>query len=246
MELFNLFTQYHEISFQEFKKDLINSIKIDILNIIDKKNINVCGHKRTQNRGYCKRICSGYACKYHLKYVDINNNFILKSDVSDTFEDVTIHKDICKNIINRDILSNIKIFDPPKSNIILRYDLNTDINNYIFNFKKKREKKREKKNERRKAKILQSHNSHISEPSDETIDIPNGVLLKENNIYYTINFYDQKVVADNIEGIKCYYCKSMRYTNSGPCLNPNCHNRSFDDTKFKKYFNINKKQSKSI
>lgn len=277
MELFNLFTQYHESSFQELKKDLINSIKIDILNIIDKKNINVCGHKRTQNRGYCRRLCSGYACKYHLKYIitkDVNNNientnsFSLKSDVSDVSEYVNIDKDSYKNIyintISKDVLLNIKILELPKSNIILKYNLNNDINNYIFNLKskinifksltsfiilcnkikRKREKKRLKnikKKERRKAKMYQTPVSEL-ESNNKT----NGVLLKEKDNYYTINFYEEKVIASCVEGIECNFCGSLRYTNSGPCLYPDCYNRSFGDTEFRIYYDIHGKHKKSI
>lgn len=53
MEIFNLFTQYHETVFQDFKKELINSIKSDIINLIQKDK-HICGHRRTQNRGFCK------------------------------------------------------------------------------------------------------------------------------------------------------------------------------------------------
>lgn len=272
MDIFNLFTQYHETAFQEFKKELIKSIKLDIIKL-NQKNKHICGYKRTQNRGYCRRLCSGNACKYHLKYIDEKNviqncEFISKSDVSDISDDVIIHKDICKNIINRDILSNIKIYDLPKSNIILKYDLKTDINNYIFNFnskinifksltsfiilyskiKRKREKKRIKnknKKERRKIKVLQSHNSHISEIYDR-YNVHNGILLQENDKYYTINFYDEKVAADCVEGILCNYCSSIRYTQSGPCINANCYNRTFDDIEFVIYYKKHKKHKKSI
>lgn len=272
MDIFNLFTKYHESSFQELKKDLINSIKIDILNIIDKKNINVCGQKRTQNRGYCRRLCSGDACKYHLKYLSAKNEntncFSLKSDVSDVSEYVNINKDsyknICTNIIKKEVLLNIKILDLPKSNIILKYNLNDDINNYIFNLnskinifksltsfiilynkiKRKREKKRlknKKKKERRKAKLEQTtvYETKSNKPM-------NGVLLKENDNYYTINFYDEKVIADNLHGVECYFCGTLRYTNSGPCLYPDCYNRSFEDTEFRIYYDKHGKHKKSI
>jgi hypothetical protein len=285
MDIFNLFTQYHETAFQEFKKDLINSIKLDILNM-NKNNKHICGHKRTQNRGYCRRLCEGNACKYHLKYAETNdennifknnieiiNNFVLKSDVSDASEYVNTHKDtyknIYENIISKDVLLNIKILELPKSNITLKYnlkELDEDINNYIFNLnskinifkslscfiilynkiKRNRERKRlknKRKKERRKARLCQTPvsvtNSNLNKPM-------NGVLLKENDKYYTINFYDEKVIADNIDGIECFYCGSVRYTNSGPCLYPDCYNRKFEDTEFKIYYEKNKKHKQSI
>lgn len=263
MDLFNLFAQYHETTFNEFKKELINSIKLDILNI-NQRNKHMCGHKRTQNRGYCRRLCEGDACKYHLKYIEINNDLILKSDISDTSDDVIIYKDICKNIITKDILFNIKIKDSSKSNIILKYNLNDDINNYIFNLKskinifksltsfiilynkikRKREKKRLKnikKKERKKAKIYQTSVSDL-----ESNNKINGVLLKEKDNYYTIDFYDEKVAADCVEGILCNYCSSIRYTQSGPCINANCHNRTFDNIEFVIYYKKHKKHKKSI
>lgn len=275
MELFNLFTQYHENTFQDFKKSLIDSIKQDIIKI-NQKNKHICGYKRTQNRGYCRRLCDGDACKYHLKYIENNNKYnidkqiFFKSDVSDTSEDVNIYKNISNNIIDKDILLNIKILDPSKSNIILKNNLNNndlkkDIEDYLFNLnskknifkslimivilfnkiKLKREKKRiknKKKKERRKAKIFQSHNSHISDPSENA----SNVLFKEDNVYYTINFYDEKVIADNIEGVVCYFCNSIRYTNSGPCINPNCYNRTFSDTEFRIYYDKYGKHKESI
>lgn len=276
MDLFNLFTKYHETTFQEFKKDLINSIKLDILNT-NKNNKRICGHKRSQNRGNCRRLCSGNACKYHLKYVSTNdknniieniNTFSLKSDISDVSEHVNMHKyiykNICENIISKNVLLNINILELPKSNIILKYNLNDDINNYIFNLKskintfksltsfiilynkikRKREKKRlknKKKKERRKAKMCQTI---ISE--NKTNRQTNGLLLKEKDKYYTINFYDEKVIADNIEGIICHYCNTVRYTNSGPCLYPDCYNRSFEDTEFKIYYHKHGKHKESI
>lgn len=150
----------------------------------------------------------------------------------------------------------------------MKYNLKKDINDYIFNLnskinilkslscfmilynkiKKNREKKRlknKKKKERRKIKILQSHNSHISEIY-ENKNITNGILLKEDNIYYTINFYEEKVIADSVEGVICSYCNSIRYTSSGPCINSNCYNRSFDDLEFKIYYDKHKKHKKSI
>lgn len=269
MEVFELFKKYHEESFISFKNDLINMFKSEML-FIPKKNI--CGQVRTQNRGYCRRLCQGPACKYHIKYLEFNrkeqndDHFIYKSDISNTSEDVIIYKDICKNIISKNIIFNIKIHDLPRSNIILKYDLKADINNYISNLKSKinifksfvtfvilykkikikREKKRlknKKKKEKRKANLLKSNKSVLSDVSK---DIPTGILLKEKDIYYTINFYDEKVIADNIEGIVCYYCNSVRYTNSGPCLNPNCFNRSFDDIEFKIYYSKHGKHKESI
>ena len=265
MDVFNLFAQYHETTFNEFKKELINSIKLDILNI-NQRNKHMCGHKRTQNRGYCRRLCEGDACKYHLKYIEINNDLILKSDISDTSDDVIIYKDICKNIITKDILFNIKIKDSSKSNIILKYNLNDDINNYIFNLnskknvlkslstfiilfnkiKIKREKKKEKKRNKNKIKKERRKLKLYQEPISVSKNIPNGYLLKENDKYYTIDFYDEKVVADCIEGILCNYCSSIRYTNSGPCINANCHNRTFDNIEFVIYYKKHKKHKKSI
>ena len=282
MDFFTLLKQYHEITFQEFKKDLINNIKTDIINVlnVNKEIKKICGHKRTQNRGYCRRLCSGNACKYHLKYTstkDANNNientnsFSLKSDVSDISEYVNIckYKDISNNIIKKDNLINLKIIDLPKSNIVLKDKLNnfnSDINNYLFNLKSKknifkslitfiilfnkiklkREKKRIKnknKKERRKVKIYSSDKLDISK------DMKNknqAIIIKENNMYYTINFYDKKVIADCIEGIICNYCNSIRYTSSGPCINPNCYNRSFDNIEFEIYYKIHKKHKESI
>lgn len=59
--------------------------------------------------------------------------------------------------------------------------------------------------------------------------------------WYTINFYDNIVLATNKNGIKCNYCNYIRYTNSGPCVNSDCYNRSFDDFEFKYYYKKNGK-----
>lgn len=68
-----------------------------------------------------------------------------------------------------------------------------------------------------------------------------GYLFYYNLNFYTINFYDEIVLATNIQGITCNYCNYTRYTDSGPCINPNCYNRKFDDSVFINYFNKNKK-----
>lgn len=108
MDIFNLFTQYHETAFQEFKKELINSIKLDIINL-NNKGKQICGYKRTQNRGYCRRLCSGTVCKYHERntknniITQTNKTNIFKSDISNTSEDVN-YNDICNNIIPKDII----------------------------------------------------------------------------------------------------------------------------------------------
>lgn len=96
------------------------------------------------------KLCSGDACKYHLKYVKIdnkyniiqdNNKIILNSDNSITSEDVNIYKNICKNVITKKTLSNIRIFELSKSKTILKNNLNNfekDINNYLFNLRCKK------------------------------------------------------------------------------------------------------------
>lgn len=260
-ELFLLLKQYHEITFQEFKKDLINSIKSDILCKPKKKNI--CGHKRTQNRGYCRRLCDGNSCKYHLKNI--------KSDVSDISEDLNIYKDIYKNVITKDILLNIRIFDAPKSNIIPKYDIKKDVNDYIFNLNYKRKSlkslitfiilynkvrikrqkksiKNKKKNERKKRKkanIIKSHNSDISEIHEFNYEYilknKKAQLFKENNEYYTYNLYEEKIKSDTPCGINCDYCGYTRY-NSSPCVFRDCKNRKYDDFEFKMYKKINGKE----
>lgn len=227
------------------------------------------------------KLCSGDACKYHLKYVKIdnkyniiqdNNKIILNSDNSITSEDVNIYKNICKNVITKKTLSNIRIFELSKSKTILKNNLNNfekDINNYLFNLrckknilkslivftilynktKIKREKKRiknKRKKDKRKAKLFLSHNSHIPETSENSKNIPNGLLLKENNKYYTYNFYDEKVIANNIDGVICYYCNSIRYTSGWPCINPNCCNRSFSNIEFEIYYDKHGKHKESI
>lgn len=79
VELFTLFKQYHDESLNNFKKDLIDNI-IKLLNLNkETEKTHVCGYKRTQGRGYCKRLCIGSSCTYHKKYIpeDKTNNTYL-------------------------------------------------------------------------------------------------------------------------------------------------------------------------
>lgn len=175
------------------------------------------------NTGKCNRKVNNYYCKYHNPL-----NLILYP----TIYDISKIKIVDKVERNKENINNnlqVIIYKPNNiiDQIIMLYKKN----------KKRLKKKKYKKNKKNKNKILNEN--------DKGKMIKDN-LFKDDNKYYTINFYDQKVIADNINGVICNYCKTIRYTNSGPCIYSDCYNRSFDDYEFRKYYNIHKKHKISI
>lgn len=89
VELFTLFKNYHDKSLYKFKKELLddfinffNTTKNgENKNYISNTKTHICGYKRSQNRGSCKRLCRDIACSYHIKHLSSH-----KSDVYDIHE----------------------------------------------------------------------------------------------------------------------------------------------------------------
>lgn len=146
-------------------------------------------------------------------------------------------------------LSKIKIIDDLNKKIPIVNNLQMIIYkpNHI---KEKLEQMRllYKKNKKKlkKLKYKKNRKNKINNPDKNKVIKIKENLFKEDNIYYTYNFYDIKVIADNINGIECIYCNTKRYTESGPCTYQDCFNRSFDDYVFKKYYKIHNKHKISI
>lgn len=69
-------------------------------------------------------------------------------------------------------------------------------------------------------------------------------LFEENNITYTYNLYEQKIIADVPDGILCNHCNYTRY-NSSPCIYKDCKNRKYGDTEFDIYRRINGREMES-
>jgi RNA-binding protein YhbY len=85
MELFTLFTKYHEITFKELKNSLIESVSKEIMDLLNNNKhlkTNICGHPRSQNRGKCKRLCRDKACSYHMKYIDKLNKTNISNNIN--------------------------------------------------------------------------------------------------------------------------------------------------------------------
>lgn len=72
-----------------------------------------------------------------------------------------------------------------------------------------------------------------------------GFLFKEDNKYYTYNFYEEKKVADIPDGDCCMKCGYTRFTTSGCCIYRDCENRKYGDFEFEEYKKINVKECKS-
>ena len=172
------------------------------------------------NTGKCNRKTDNYYCKYH-------NPLELKLEPA--VYNISKIKVVDKLNINKEVINNnlqVTIYKP--NNIIERIMMQHKKN-------KKRLKKIKYKKNKNKKLTINNENEKIKEN-----------LFKNNNIYYTINFYDQKVIADTIDGIICNYCNYIRYTTSGPCVYADCYNRSFYDDEFRKYYRIHGKHKVSI
>jgi hypothetical protein len=109
---------------QSFRKDMIEDIKKEIYKLfIDNKKdqyTNICGFKRTRQRGYCKRTVKGFVCPYHLKQIKNNSKIsILPDELPDEnlygkhifTNEKEDYINIEKRNISKTILSNIKIYD---------------------------------------------------------------------------------------------------------------------------------------
>jgi hypothetical protein len=172
--------------------------------------------------GKCDRKTNDHYCKYHKP---------LELKIEPTKYNISRIKIIDDLSIEREIsVNNLQL---------IKYEPNNIINKIKLLYKKRLKRLKYKKNKKNKNKS--------TKPAEniKVIKIKEN-LFKENNNYYTINFYEKKVIADNINGIKCIYCNTIRYTNSGPCTYPNCYNRSFDNYEFIKYYNIHGKHKISI
>lgn len=119
VELFTLFKNYHDESLKKFKKELLhdfmnffNTTKNGgIENYCSNTKTHVCGYKRSQNRGFCKRLCRDIACSYHIKFL-----YSDKSDVYDIHEVDISRKNKKMENINNYIKYMIKV--PLHENII--------------------------------------------------------------------------------------------------------------------------------
>lgn len=202
-EIFTLFKNYHEKSFKEIKNELIErieSIKRLLISNNEKNNENrkshICGFKRTRNRGYCKRLCIGEACVYHLKYIDKKDN---KEDTykNDNFNDLDFKKN------NNEIR---KQFDFPDKSIqpdSYEYEKDNDLN------EKKKKKKNTKKLNKKKYmveyKLLCTFiNEQINNLQHKNIHIPHKYLeqIKDKINYDKNKFYDKNKIKHIIEEIK--------------------------------------------
>lgn len=236
-------------------------------NYIDKYiTINFCKYifKKGMYEGKkCSISCykeSGY-CKKHFvilerkKYSEIKRNNIQRCNKCNrrSIENelyCTNHKSLCKNKkteisihnnFNKNNLQIIKYVPNIFSNII---------NIHLVENKKEKKKKNKQryKNNKRLKKlkkldhIKNKENSEINFDYKKILKYKKGILFKENNIWYTYNIYEKKTIADHIDGNQCVHCGFIRYTKSGPCIYADCINRSFDDSVFHTYYNINNKE----
>jgi hypothetical protein len=110
--------------------------------------------------------------------------------------------------------------------------------------KRKKKKLRHKKNKKLRKEILSINNKKYTNIFDynKILDNKKGLLFKEDNILYTYNLYEQRVIVDCIDGIQCVYCNYIRYTNSGPCIYADCENRKYGNIEFIIYQKINGKE----
>jgi hypothetical protein len=149
------------------------------------------------------------------------------------------HKSLCKNKNNNFNTNNLQI---------IKYVPNTfsNIINIHFAEKKKQKNKRKKLRYKNNKKLKKLENDKIVFNYNEILKYKKGILFKENNIWYTYNLYEEKKIADCVDGNKCNYCGYIRYINSGPCIYADCINRSFNDNVFQTYYKINNKELVSI
>ena len=141
-----LFNSLQNEFMNSFKEDLLKNIKTEIYNLFvnNKKteNTTICGFKRTRERGYCKRTVKGFVCPYHLKQIKNNCKFSALPDEKPDEELYGKHVftnikedyiDIEKKVINKKLLSNIKIYDYSKNNLPKLKKENKIYNCIIYN-----------------------------------------------------------------------------------------------------------------
>jgi hypothetical protein len=176
-------------------KKHLKDVNVSNINIPD--GYKLCNKNRTKNRGLCKKICkiNEDGCIFHK---DKNNEIVKQND----------NIGIKTNVNNYD--NNLKIENKSSNG----FPLEINKNNKKIN---------------RKKKIYIPNNITCPYENDEfptlrQTQIP-GQIFKKNNKLYTINIYNKEIIADAPNGIKCYYCNTIRYTQSGPCVNYNCKNK---------------------
>jgi hypothetical protein len=177
------------------------------------------------------------------KYGDDTKNKDIKSLYIDYDKNISRFTKIIK--IYSYIKNKSKIFN---SNYLLLYNtldiINKDDNlDEIFTFLEKNllednvgnqeaiETKIDKKNISKKYKFDYNY----------ILENKKGFLFKEDNKFYTYNLYEQKILADSLDGIFCDYCGYTRY-NTSPCIYKNCKNRKYGDFEFQIYKKINGKE----
>jgi hypothetical protein len=97
---------------QSFKKDMIEDIKMEIyklfINNEKKDNTNICGFKRTRQRGYCKRHVKGFICPYHLKQLKNSSTISILPDKKPD-ENLSDTQDLNTEYMELNILNNIEV-----------------------------------------------------------------------------------------------------------------------------------------
>lgn len=108
IDLFTNFKKYHDESLKNFKKELMNDLILFLKQVSNTNLTNqthVCNYIRTRNRGNCKRLCTGIACCYHIKYIKTD-----KSDESVILSNMATYS----NSTNKYLLQKNKIYDKVK------------------------------------------------------------------------------------------------------------------------------------
>lgn len=165
-------------------------------------------------------------CKNHKSFINKNK----KDNESNIHDKRNIPDDIKKNISDKVICNKIinRIDDIPADRKKQR------IKNKRLNYKKNKKLKKKLQKPKEKENNLFNYN--------EILKAKGGILFNDKGVFYTYNLYEQKVIADCIDGTTCIYCNYIRYTYSGPCIYADCENRRFGDYEFIKYYKINNKE----
>lgn len=246
-------------------------IPIDEKNKFNKENYlneyirkNLCKYifkKGTYEGQYCNITCynEGEYCKKHFKLLEKKKEVEDKKNKVSRCIHISTYKCYRRSIENELFCKNHKSFINNKNNESNIYgQRNIPDDKVIFNKKINRvedisvdRKKQRIKNKRlnyKKNKKLKKKLQKHKEKEDtifnynEILKSKSGILFNDKGIFYTYNLYEQKVIADCIDGVKCLHCNYIRYTESGPCIYADCENRSFDDYEFIKYYKINNKE----
>lgn len=254
------------VCIEEEQPDLENNQKIEntILNIEVDKNVLVPDDKifkkypihifpKTKNK--CYNYAAGELCN-NIKYNHGLMNIVEK-------DDKTLFDDVCKYIekADQDINVNKNYYNIKKKieRCKYLYDTYEDKLKYIkFNQKVFRLGKTNWKKWLsfldKKIKLVTDDQNILSDSNIEEDNIQfnyefilrnkKAHLFEENNITYTYNLYEQKIIADVPDGILCTYCNYTRY-NYSPCIYKDCKNRKYGDFEFQMYKKVNGREMES-